>query len=440
MAVRRRGPPTGYGPPRGGPPFVDPAFNEAPTQRQSSRVFIGNLTAEVTPEEVKALFEGIGEVTDLYLNASKSFCFVKLHGKDDAAKACERLDGMHFHGRELRVRIAAHNATLWVGELSPYVTNELLFSAFSQFGPLERAIVKVDDKGGSAGWGFVEFERKKDSLRALKACEDGMLLLTRQWKPVRAESMTMHDASLGFEAKNLFMNRQTEEELSVPWRFAVRGSAQEKAFAARWSQLYQDHKKRKEALKAEFEGEKSKLHAEMMQALATEQRARIEEDRRLMEDMERQEYEMRMRDRFGPPAPGGFDDRYYGEPHGPGFMRGGPPGPRGGPEGYGPGPRGGPDGYGPGPRGGEGYGPGPRGGEGYGPRGGEGYGPGSDMRGPPPDMRGPPRGPPRDYGPMSHFDGPRGAGPGGLMKRGPPGGDYYGRSEYDDFEAKRVRY
>lgn len=50
--------------------------------------------------------------------------------------------------------------------------------AFSQFGPVERAIVVTDDQGCPTGKGIVEFANKGAARKALECCTEGALLLT----------------------------------------------------------------------------------------------------------------------------------------------------------------------------------------------------------------------------------------------------------------------
>lgn len=94
----------------------------------------------------------------------------------EIAKA--ELDGTILKSRPLRIRFATHGAALTVKNLSPVVSNELLEQAFSQFGPVERAVVVVDDRGRATGKGFVEFAAKPPARKALERCSDGAFLLT----------------------------------------------------------------------------------------------------------------------------------------------------------------------------------------------------------------------------------------------------------------------
>ncbi|KAL0615134.1 Paraspeckle component 1 [Plecturocebus cupreus] len=94
----------------------------------------------------------------------------------EIAKA--ELDGTILKSRPLRIRFATHGAALTVKNLSPVVSNELLEQAFSQFGPVEKAVVVVDDRGRATGKGFVEFAAKPPARKALERCGDGAFLLT----------------------------------------------------------------------------------------------------------------------------------------------------------------------------------------------------------------------------------------------------------------------
>ena len=93
----------------------------------------------------------------------------------EAAKAA--LDGVQKKNRVLRVRFATHGAALRIKFLPAHVSNELLEEAFSNFGPVERAVVIVDDRGKPTGDAIVEFARKPAAMQALGKINDGAFLL-----------------------------------------------------------------------------------------------------------------------------------------------------------------------------------------------------------------------------------------------------------------------
>ena len=76
------------------------------------------------------------------------------------------------------MRFAVHGAALRVKELSPTVSNEMLYHAFSHFGEVERAVHIVDEKGRPTGEGIVEFERKNNCAEAIAAIREKVFLLT----------------------------------------------------------------------------------------------------------------------------------------------------------------------------------------------------------------------------------------------------------------------
>lgn len=108
----------------------------------------------------------------------KIFCILQKESRTLAEIAKAELDGTILKSRPLRIRFATHGAALTVKNLSPVVSNELLEQAFSQFGPVERAVVVVDDRGRATGKGFVEFAAKPPARKALERCSDGAFLLT----------------------------------------------------------------------------------------------------------------------------------------------------------------------------------------------------------------------------------------------------------------------
>jgi len=111
-----------------------------------------------------------------FINTCVLFCSQDY--RINAEKAKIDLDGQMRNNRVLRVRFATHGAALKVYNLSPFVSNELLENAFSQFGEVERAVVFVDDRGKSLCEGLVEFARKPGAQAAIKRISEGVFLLS----------------------------------------------------------------------------------------------------------------------------------------------------------------------------------------------------------------------------------------------------------------------
>ena len=72
-------------------------------------LYIGNLSYAPRDNDLKALFEEIGEVSsakiimDRISGRSKGFGFVEMTNDDEARKAIENLNGYSFNNREITV-------------------------------------------------------------------------------------------------------------------------------------------------------------------------------------------------------------------------------------------------------------------------------------------------------------------------------------------------
>jgi hypothetical protein len=76
---------------------------------ESSRVYVGNLSYDVTEQDLQELFKGIGGVRNVEIvynrstHRSKGYGFVEMLHKDEAVRAVEVLHEQPFMGRKLNV-------------------------------------------------------------------------------------------------------------------------------------------------------------------------------------------------------------------------------------------------------------------------------------------------------------------------------------------------
>ncbi|KPI96765.1 Hrp65 protein [Papilio xuthus] len=263
-----------------------------------SRLYIGNLTSDVTEEEIMNLFGQFGEAAELFLNKEKNFGFIKMDYRVNAEKAKRELDGKMRNGRSLRVRFAPHNCAVRVKNLPPFVSNELLFKAFEIFGKIERAYVRVDERGKTLGEGVVEFARKPSALSAIRNCTEKCFFLTSSLRPVIVESYEEPDEFDGYPEKNLpkkhpeFLRaREVGPRFSEPNSF-------EHEYGTRWKQLHELHRQKEEALKKELAAEEEKLEAQMEYAKYEHETELLREQLRQREqDRERQKRSWEMAER-----------------------------------------------------------------------------------------------------------------------------------------------
>jgi RNA recognition motif-containing protein len=75
-------------------------------------IYVGNLSHEVSPEDLRQAFEAYGEVSsvniikDKYSGQSRGFGFVEMPDKAEAQTAIENLNGKDLRGREMNVNEA----------------------------------------------------------------------------------------------------------------------------------------------------------------------------------------------------------------------------------------------------------------------------------------------------------------------------------------------
>ncbi|XP_075448420.1 paraspeckle component 1 isoform X1 [Ascaphus truei] len=229
---------------------------------QRCRLFVGNLPTDITEEDFKKLFDKFGEPSEVFINRDRGFGFIRLESRTLAEVAKAELDGMILKNRPLRIRFATHGAALSVKNLSSVVSNELLEEAFSMFGPVERAVVIVDDRGRATGKGFVEFAAKPPARKALERCSDGAFILTTTPRPVIVEPMEQFDEEDGLPEKFMQKSQQYLKEREEPPRFAQPGTF-EFEYSSRWKALDEMEKQQREQVDRNIRDAKEKLEAEM---------------------------------------------------------------------------------------------------------------------------------------------------------------------------------
>nr|XP_015204105.1 PREDICTED: splicing factor, proline- and glutamine-rich isoform X2 [Lepisosteus oculatus] len=269
------------------------------TYTQRCRLFIGNLPSDISDEEFKKLFAKYGEPSEIFINKSKGFGFIRLESRALAEIAKAELDDVPMKGRQLRVRFATHSAALSVRNLSPFVSNELLEEAFSQFGQVERAVVIVDDRGRSTGKGIVEFASKPAARKALERCTEGVFLLTTSPRPVIVEPLEQFDDEDGLPEKLAQKNPMYQKEREQPPRFAHPGSF-EFEYSQRWKSLDDMEKQQRQQVEKNIREARDKLESEMEDAyhehqanLLRQDLLRRQEELRRMEEMHSQEMQKR---------------------------------------------------------------------------------------------------------------------------------------------------
>jgi cold-inducible RNA-binding protein len=78
----------------------------------SSKLYVGNLSFELSESEIRSAFEACGAVTEVYVAMDKmsgrprGFAFVTMGSAEEAKSAIEKLNGKDLKGRALTVNEA----------------------------------------------------------------------------------------------------------------------------------------------------------------------------------------------------------------------------------------------------------------------------------------------------------------------------------------------
>ncbi|KAF7479435.1 Hypothetical predicted protein [Marmota monax] len=235
------------------------------TYTQRCQLFVGKLPYDVTEDELKRLFAKYGEPRNIFVHQYKGYGLIRLETKALAQLAKAELDDTCVRGSKIQIRFARRNNAFSVRNLSPYVTNELLEEAFSQFGPVESAVVIVDGRGRSTGKGIVEFETLKAKMKAYQRCSQGVFLLTTTPRPVIVEPLEQFNDEDGYPEKLAERNSKYQKARKKPPRFAECGTF-EYEYSQRWKFLYEMEKEQREQVEKNIDNAKRQLEREIEDA------------------------------------------------------------------------------------------------------------------------------------------------------------------------------
>ncbi|KAM0956257.1 hypothetical protein ACFX2A_025051 [Malus domestica] len=153
------------------PPGFDPSTCRS--------VYVGNIHTQVTEPLLQEVFASTGAVESCKLirKEKSSYGFIHYFDRRSAALAIVSLNGRHLFGQPIKVNWAyasgqredtSGHFNIFVGDLSPEVTDATLFACFSVYNSCSDARVMWDQKTGrSRGFGFVSFRNQQDAQNAI---------------------------------------------------------------------------------------------------------------------------------------------------------------------------------------------------------------------------------------------------------------------------------
>lgn len=159
----------------------------------NKKLFVANISWNVSEEDVYHLFTGIGPVASLKLpihrpsGRHRGYGFVEMENELDAQRVVDELNGMQLDNRPLAVNFQdekrAHknqasgspepNRKIFVRSIAPTVTEEALVELFNQHGTVESLKIPVDRyTGEQRTYGFAEMSTVEEATRVIDMCHE----------------------------------------------------------------------------------------------------------------------------------------------------------------------------------------------------------------------------------------------------------------------------
>jgi len=169
-----------------------------------TNIFIKNLPADITSEQLEALFKPYGTVTSSVINVDKetknrSFGFINYAAPEEATAAVEAMNNNEYEGRklyvsraqkrderekELRERFESLKAerakkyagvNLYVKNLNDDMDDSKMTVEFSKYGQITSCKVMRDAAGKSRGFGFVCYSTPEEATKAVTELNGRMI-------------------------------------------------------------------------------------------------------------------------------------------------------------------------------------------------------------------------------------------------------------------------
>ncbi|GMI79708.1 poly(A) binding protein 7 [Hibiscus trionum] len=186
-------------------------------------VFIKNLSESIDSLGLQELFQKFGNVISCKVatfedGKSKGYGFVQFESEESAISAIEKLDNTMIGDKKVYVgefmkkcdRVLpspdVKYTNLYVKNLDPGITEEILQEKFSEFGKIACMVVARDENGASRGFGFVNFECPDDAMRAMESM-NGSHLGSKVLYVARAQKKAEREQIL----RNQFEERRKEQ-------------------------------------------------------------------------------------------------------------------------------------------------------------------------------------------------------------------------------------
>ncbi|KNZ63057.1 uncharacterized protein VP01_1192g1 [Puccinia sorghi] len=177
----------------------------APAQ---NTVYVGDLPAEITKEQLSQVFSQASPVLAIHIHAAKksvkvprAFAYVTYSSVEDANAAIREFNQTEFSGKPCRVIKSQQGAPAGPAEANIFVKNlPLNLSAiafhdtFAAFGEVLSSKLAVDRQNASKGYGFVQYASGEQAQKAIEETNGSMLEVEGAKKPLQTSLWVKKEA------------------------------------------------------------------------------------------------------------------------------------------------------------------------------------------------------------------------------------------------------
>ncbi|XWS33840.1 hypothetical protein CRYUN_Cryun22dG0117500 [Craigia yunnanensis] len=187
--------------------------------KKEHEIFVGGLDRDAVEEDVRQVFEKIGEVVEVRLhknpitNKNKGYAFVKFANKEHAKRALLEMKNPVICGKRCGTAPSEDNDTLFLGNICNTWTKEAIKQKLKEYGieGVENItlVLDVQHEGLSRGFAFLEFSCHADAMLAYKRLQKPDVVFghpERTAKVAFAEPLREPDPEIMVTVKTVFLD------------------------------------------------------------------------------------------------------------------------------------------------------------------------------------------------------------------------------------------
>lgn len=187
--------------------------------KKEHEIFVGGLDRDASEEDVRKVFEKIGEVVEVRLhknlstNKNKGYAFVKFASKEHAKCALSEMKNPVICGKRCGTAPSEDNDTLFLGNVCNTWTKEAIRQKLKDYGVegVENItlVPDVQHEGLSRGFAFLEFSCHADAMLAYKRLQKPDVVFghsERTAKVAFAEPLREPDPEIMAKVKTVFLD------------------------------------------------------------------------------------------------------------------------------------------------------------------------------------------------------------------------------------------